>query len=144
MSQENVEIVSRLLVDGVDVVPLVRDDATWAKRRSETEELFEPDASVAWIAHGQRPIEATGLDDARQSWLDWLEPWETYRAQVERIVPVDDKVLMLARVHGRMAGTENDVELIFGSIYVLRDGRVTRVEHYADRAAALEAVGLRE
>jgi hypothetical protein len=25
MSQENVEIVSRLLVDGVDVVPLVRD-----------------------------------------------------------------------------------------------------------------------
>jgi hypothetical protein len=46
-------------------------DATWAKRRSETEELFEPDASVAWLAHGQRPIEATGLDDARQSWLDW-------------------------------------------------------------------------
>ena len=85
-----------------------------------TEELFEPDASVAWIAHGQRPIEATGLDEARQSWLDWLEPWETYRAQIERIVPVDDKVLVLARVHGRMAGTENDVELIFGSIYVLR------------------------
>jgi ketosteroid isomerase-like protein len=51
---------------------------------------------------------------------------------------------VLARVHGRMAGTENDVELIFGSIYVLRDRRVTRVEHYADRAAALEAVGLRE
>ena len=51
---------------------------------------------------------------------------------------------MLARVHGRMAGTENDVELIFGSIYVLRAGRVTRVEHYANRAEALEAVGLRE
>ena len=144
MSQENVEIVKRLLVDGVDVVPFARDDALWAKRREETEALFEPDASVAWIAHGQRPIEATGLDEARQSWLDWLEPWETYRAQVERIVPVDDKVLVLARVHGRMAGTENDVELIFGSIYVLRDRRVTRVEHYADRAEALEAVGLRE
>jgi ketosteroid isomerase-like protein len=84
------------------------------------------------------------LDEARQSWLDWLEPWETYRAQVERVVPVDDKVLVLARVHGRMAGTQNDVELIFGSIYVLRAGRVTRVEHYADRAEALEAVGLRE
>ena len=65
MSQENVEIVKRLLIDGPDVVPFARDDAIWAKRREETEALFEPDASVAWIAHGQRPIEATGLDEAR-------------------------------------------------------------------------------
>ena len=144
MSQENVEVVERLLVDGADVVPLIRDDATWAKRREQTEALFEPDASVAWIAHGQRPIEARGLDEARQSWLDWLEPWETYRVQIERIVPVEDKVLVLARVQGRMAGTQNDVELIFASIYVLRNGRVSRIEHYADRAAALEAVGLGE
>jgi hypothetical protein len=62
MSQENVEILKRLLVDGADVVPLVRDDAIYAKRREETEALFEPDASVAWIAHGERPIEAMGLD----------------------------------------------------------------------------------
>ena len=67
MSEENVEIVKRLVVDGADVVPLARDDAIWATRREETEALFEPDASVAWIAHGQRPIEATGLDEARQS-----------------------------------------------------------------------------
>jgi ketosteroid isomerase-like protein len=144
MSEENVEIVKRLLVDGADVVPLVRDDAAWTRRRGETEELFEPDLSVSWIAHGQRPIEATGIDEARQSWLDWLEPWETYRVQIERVVPVDDKVLVLARVRGRMAGTQNDVELIFASIYVLRDRRVARIEHHADRASAFEAVGLGE
>jgi ketosteroid isomerase-like protein len=142
MSQENVEVVRRLLVDDADVVPLIRDDGTWTKRRSEVEALFEPDYAVIWIAHGQRPIEATGVDQARQGWLDWLEPWETYRVQIERVLPVGDRVVVLVRVHGRMAGTQNDVELIAASVYLVRDGRVARIEHYADRAAALEAVGL--
>jgi ketosteroid isomerase-like protein len=140
----NVEIVGRLLVDDADVVPLIRDDATWTKRRTEVEALFEPDCAVIWIAHGQRPIEATGVADARQGWLDWLEPWETYRVQIERVVPVGDRVVVLIRVHGRMAGTQNDVELLAASIYVVRDRRVARIEHYADRAEAFQAAGLPE
>ena len=49
-------------------------------------------------------IEATGFDEGRQGWLEWLEPWATYHAQVERIIPAGDKVLVLVRLHGRMAG----------------------------------------
>ena len=148
MSQENAEVVRRVfvevLVDGADVAPLFRDDATWTRRRAELEAIFEPDCAVAWIAQGERPIEATGLDDSRQGWLDWLEPWETYHAQVERIIPAGDKVLVLVRLHGRMAGTESEVEMISASVYLVRDGKVARVEHYANRAEALVAVGLRE
>ena len=144
MSQENVEIVKKLLVDGVDVVPLARDDAISARRRSELEALYEPDCPVTWFAHGQRVIEATGWDDVRRRWLDWLAPWETYRVRIERIVPVGDRVLVLLRVHGRVAETQSDVELIAASIYVLRERRVARVEHYADRNEALEAAGLSE
>ena len=131
-------------MDGVDVVPLARDDATWTRRRAEIEAFFAPDCAVAWIAQGQRAIEATGFDEARQGWLDWLEPWETYHVQIERIIPVGDTVLVLVRLHGRMAGTQNEVEMIAGSVYLVRDGRVARIEHYANRADALEAVGLRE
>ena len=144
MSLENLEIVKRLLVDGVDVVALARDDAISTRRRTELEALYEPDSTVIWFAHGQRALEATGWDDARRRWLDWLEPWETYRVDIERIVPVGDKVLVLLRVHARVAETQSDVELIAASIYVVRDQRVARVEHYADRNEALEAVGLRE
>jgi ketosteroid isomerase-like protein len=148
MSQENAEVVRRVFVevpvDGADVAPLVRDDATWTRRRAELEAIFEPDCAVAWIAQGERLIEATGLDDSRQGWLDWLEPWETYHAQVERIIPAGDKVLVLVRLHGRMAGTQNEVEMISASVYLLREGKVARVEHYANRAEALVAVGLRE
>ncbi len=131
-----------MLVEGVDVVPLARDDATWTRRAAEIEPLVASDCVVVWIARGQRVLEATGLDEARQGWLDWLEPWETYHAQIERLIPVGDTVVVLLRLHGRMAGTQNEVEMIAASVYLVRDGRVARIEHYGNRADALEAVGL--
>ena len=146
MSREDVEAVRRWLAlwDGVDVVAVFRDDATWTRASAEIEALFESDYAVAWITQGQRVIEASGLDDSRRGWLDWLEPWETYHAQIERIFPVGDRVVVLMRLHGRMAATQNEVEMLGGSVYLMRHGRVARVEHYGDRAEALEAVGLRE
>jgi ketosteroid isomerase-like protein len=146
MSQENVEVVRCWLAswDGVDAGAVIRDDATWRRSSAEIEALFESDYAVAWIAHGQRVIEASGLDDSRRGWLDWLEPWETYHVHIERIFPVGDRVIVLMRLHGRMAATQNEVEMLGGSVYHMRDGRVARVEHYGDRAEALKAVGLRE
>ena len=146
MSQEDVEVVRGWLGpwDGVDAVAVFRDDATWTRTGAEVEAFFEPDYTIAWIAHGQRVIEASGLDDSRRGWLDWLEPWETYHVQIERIVSVADKVVVLTRLHGRLAATQNEVEMLGGSVYLVRNGRGARVEHYADRAEALEAAGLRE
>jgi hypothetical protein len=43
-----------------------------------------------------------------------------------------------------MAATQKEVEMLGGSVYLVRDSRVARVQHYADRAEALEAAGLRE
>jgi len=53
-------------------------------------------------------------------------------------------VISVGRQHGRLAGTQNEVEMLGASVFLMRDGRVARVEHYANRAEALEAVGLRE
>src|SRR5262245_3228628 len=143
MSQKNVEIVRRVFRDvdvgGADVAPLFRDDAAWTTRRAELEGIFEPGYTVTWNAQGQRTIEATGWAGSRQGWLDWLEPWETYQVQVERMIPVGDKVVALFWLRGRMAGTQNDVEMVGASVYHVRDGRVAGVEHYADRADALAA-----
>jgi len=110
--------------------------------RAEVDALIEPDYAVAWIANGQRAIEATGLLESRRGWLDWLEPWETYHVQIERIIPTGDKVVVLSRMHGRMVGTENEVEMIGASVYLVRGRKVAGVDHYADRAEALEAAGL--
>jgi ketosteroid isomerase-like protein len=146
MSRENVEVVRTWLApwDGVDAAAVFRDDATWTRSRAEFEAFFESDYAIAWIAQGQRVLEASGWDDSRRGWLDWLEPWETYHVHIERIVPVADKVVVLTRLHGRMAATQKEVEMLGGSVYLVRDGRVARVQHYADRAEALEAAALRE
>jgi hypothetical protein len=53
-------------------------------------------------------------------------------------------VVALPRQHARIAGIQHEVELIGASAYLVRYGRVARVEHYANRALALEAVGLVE
>ena len=103
--------------------PCFRDDATWTRTGAEVQAFFEPDYTIAWIAHGQRVIEASGLDDSRRGWLDWLEPWETYHVQIERIVSVADKVVVLTRLHGRLAATQNEVEMLGGSVYLVRNGR---------------------
>jgi hypothetical protein len=46
------------------------------------------------------------------------------------------------RQHGRMAGTTGEVELIGAGVYLVREGRIARVEFYANRGEALEALGL--
>jgi hypothetical protein len=54
------------------------------------------------------------------------------------------RVVALTRQHARMAGIQHEVELIGASAYLVRYGRLARVEHHANRAVALEAAGLRE
>jgi hypothetical protein len=143
MSQENVEVVRGWLSlwEGVDAVAVIRDDAAWTRWKAEIEAFVEPDCAFAWIALGQR-VEATGLDDFRQAWLDFFEPWESVRNELDRIVPVSDKVVSLGRQHCRMAGTLHEVELIGAGVHLVLDGRVARADFYANRAEALEAVGL--
>jgi ketosteroid isomerase-like protein len=145
MSQKDVEVVRRWLSlwDGVDAVAVMRDDAAWTRGRAEIEAFVEPACAFAWIALGQR-VEATGLDGFRQAWLDFFEPWESVRNELDRIVPVSGKVVSLGRQHCRMAGTLREVELIGAGVHLVREGRVARAEFYANRAEALEAVGLRE
>jgi ketosteroid isomerase-like protein len=86
----------------------------------------------------------TGLEGARQLLLDWFEPWESVQIESERFIPVGDKVVVLMRQRGRMAGSQNEVEALVAAIYLLKEGRVTRVEWYPDRSDALEAAGLTE
>ena len=145
MSQENVEVVRRLLAvwEGDAQIASLRDDAAWARYKPGIEPLFTPDCTFAWFGGGIGP-EYSGLDGFRKGWLDIYEAWESARNHFEQIVPVDDKVLVLVRLYGRIVGAEHEVETLAAGIFVVRDGKVARAEFYADRARALEAVGLSE
>jgi ketosteroid isomerase-like protein len=86
----------------------------------------------------------TGLDGFRESWLDWLAPYAEYRTEVEEAIDCGERVLLLQSSSGRLQGSAKEVKLAPAVVYTVRDGKIARVEPYADRAEALEAVGLRE
>ncbi len=86
----------------------------------------------------------SGMDGLRESWWDWLAPWATYRTEIEDVIDGGDRVLVLVFDFGRRAVGAPEVKSSNAAIWTVRDGKVARVEFYADRAVAIEAVGLEE
>jgi len=147
MSRENVELVTGLQpAPEADIAVLFREDASRAALR-EAGPLFHPDF-VAETSSGPQAIglktSYRGLDGLIELWLDWLEPWESYRTETEEAIDLGDQVLLLVRDYGRRQGMEREVTLLGAALWTIADGKITRAVFYADRAAALEAVGLSE
>jgi hypothetical protein len=88
-------------------------------------------------------IDAVGgiLDPEVESAPVWLEPWATYRVQVEGVIEEGDRVVVLVRDRGRHHDSDIEVELLAGSVWTVRAGKVARVEFYANRQDLFEASG---
>ena len=144
MSRENVELV-RGIQPGpeVDVAATFRDEHTFPQLVEAVRPLFHPDFEVVTTT----PLDHrhySGFDGMRTAWLDWLEPWETYRTEIKEFIDAGDEVLLLLRDYGRRAGMQAEVSVLGASVWTVLGGKVARVEFFSDRAEALEAVGLRE
>ena len=125
----------------VDLARVVRDEEAFAATVAATGQFLDPELESAafWLGGGRS---YRGIDGFRRMWLDWLEPWATYHAQVESIIEKDDRVVVLIRDRGRHPGSAAEVELLAGSVWTVRAGKVTRVELYANREELFEASGL--
>jgi ketosteroid isomerase-like protein len=143
MSEENVELIRRLQIDpDVDLVALLRDDSMVGRLFERIAPLFDPGFECVLVLPGAR--EHSGLPGLRAAWLEWLEPWESYRAEIEDVIDAGDAAVVLTRDYGRRAGTDAEVRLLGAAVWTVRNGKVMRAEFYGDRKAALEAAGLSE
>ena len=124
----------------VDLAHVVRDDEMFAATVAAVEGLLDPglESAAFWLGGGRS---YRGIEGFRRMWLDWLEPWATYHARVEEIIEEDDRVVVLIRDRGRHPGSDVEVELLAGSVWTVRAGKVTRVELYANREELFEASG---
>ncbi len=84
----------------------------------------------------------TGFEGLRESWLDWLAPWATYRAETEEAIDCGDRVLLLVRDFGRREAGSPEVKSDNAAIWTIRDGKVARAEFYADRGWARRDAGM--
>jgi len=133
MSQENVEIVRRHY-DAFN-----RGDLEGTLEPFDPKVEFIEDADVRPDAGAHRGIAAVrtffqGMWDSAQEVA--IEP--------EEFIEHGDKVIVVARLYGRFRLTGIQGESRFVKVWTVRAGKITRLQLFADKRKALEAVGLSE
>jgi ketosteroid isomerase-like protein len=133
MTPRNVEIVREMYDrrEGGDmyVGEFVHPEIVFIRIGSEL-----PDVAGEW--HGKE-----GLGQAT---AEYLNVFEDYRFEVEKIIDLGDRVLVLERhsARGKLSGASISQDV--GTILTLRDSLIIRWEYYWERAEALEAAGIKE
>ena len=69
----------------------------------------------------------------------WEEMWSDYRFAVEDLVDSGDRVVLLYHQVGRAKESGVEVEERAAWVYTVHDGKISRVEMFQEREAALRA-----
>jgi ketosteroid isomerase-like protein len=133
MSQENVEIVRRGLeaYEHGDIGRMLADvDPELITHRAPP----QPDAGT-W--HGPEGF--------LEAFANWIEGFDEFTVTAGQILDANDTQVVV-QLHQRAVGSRSRVpiEADFWLVYTFGDDKVARLDFYASRAQALEAVGLRE
>jgi ketosteroid isomerase-like protein len=132
MSQENVEIVTRIYEEIVASPEAVR-------------ELFAPDyeSDTTDIAPDIGVIR--GFDGFVEALRSYFETFEDFYIDIEEVLHADEE-RVVTDVHdgGRMRGSDSEVRNHRFHVFAFRDGKLVRFSSHLDRNRALEAAGLSE
>ena len=121
MSPQNVEIVRRFLSVDVD------------------EALTYADPGIVWNPIEELPTQ--GHDAVRASLAHWKAEWDDYKVMPEEFVDMGDRVVVTVRLRGRGRGSGVEIDARFYDVYMLRDGKIVRMDQFTERSEAIEAVG---
>jgi ketosteroid isomerase-like protein len=133
MSQENVEIVGRLV-------------EAWNRRDLEAIlAVFDPDCEVVFRPEVPEPGPFKGHAELREWTENFLTAWESHHAEVVELIEAKDNTVV-AMLHLVMRGSGSGIEMdeTDAHVFTLRDDKVTRWMNFTERKKALEAAGLRE
>ena len=120
-----------------------RDDAIFAAIREASGALLTHDFECVFVRADVGRSVYYGPEGLRAAWLDWLEPWESYRAGVEDLIDAGaGRVVVLTCDHACPKGLSAEVEFLGAPIWTVRDGKIARIEFYFNRAEGLAAAGL--
>jgi hypothetical protein len=157
MSEENVEIVRGFFPGAVDLVAIFNDSDLLNAMRAGIEPFVEPDfetigdpnaipmGPTTGVEGGPPELFAKGIDGFVDFWRDWITAWESWNLGSPEFIDVDeDRVLVSQEVRARSKTDRVELTIDAANLATLRDGKVTRVELFFNRASALEAAGLSE
>jgi ketosteroid isomerase-like protein len=132
MSRNNVELVRAMWPHQIDVVELLAD----SERRGELAAGLAPDVDVSFIANapGVPDLRYRGAEGLTEGWRDWLEPYESYRLEIEDVIDAgDEDVVVPVRVSARTRRDGVLVEHSPAAICTVNGRQIVRVRFYLDR-----------
>jgi ketosteroid isomerase-like protein len=132
MSQENVEIVRRLLT----AIEERRPDDVLPHLHSELEIVPSSEFPESEILRGPAGF--------MRFMTRWPEIFECYEFTHEQFWDAGDQVVVVLHERARVPRSGSALDDRFAHIWTLRDGVVSRIQVFKDLAEALEGAGLSE
>ena len=133
MSQESVEIVRRILEDGVR--------GSWEESAPHLGQDTELHGTVGGLTEGSV---WRGPEQVRKFFEEDSDAWDERRLEAEEFIDAGDCVVVLLHEFRRGKGSGVEVETDTAMVFEVRDRHVVRIQGYMNRAEALEAAGLSE
>jgi ketosteroid isomerase-like protein len=132
MTQENVELVRHAMEAG---------------NRRDVDALDQlATADYEW--HNSPGLPGGGVHRGREAvkayLRDYLDTWETYTLEEERVIDTGEQVVHLCQLHAKGRGSGVTLDLPIAYVHTVRDGKFARTMVFFQYAQALEAAGLRE
>jgi ketosteroid isomerase-like protein len=138
MSQENVDFLAGLFAGAESV----DKETMLAALPDVIDQMCDPE--IEWVEDPQRADGRVyrGHEGVRESWERWLENFDEYGLEIERISDHGDRVLVVAVEHGRGSASAAEVSAHIYLVFTFRAGKVLRYQEFYDEQdarAALEA-----
>lgn len=84
-----------------------------------------------------------GHEGLRAGWAEWLAPWDSFLFEItEWIDAGNGLVLLLGQCRGRLSGSGLELDTPAAGLYEVRDGLITRIQHFLDQDQARRVAGL--
>ena len=131
MSEENVEVVQKAI-------------EAWNQREAELL-LSYAAPEIEWMPAGPAAVERAvyrGHDEVASAYAALWETWDLFRFEGSQLRDLGDSVLWLGRVKMRGSASQVELDQEFAAHWVLRDGKLIRIQAFVSWQDALETVGL--
>jgi ketosteroid isomerase-like protein len=138
MSQENVEVVRRILEaanrhDGAAALALYDPAVVWDQTLGPIRELM----GGPNVYHGH--------DGLRKWFGEFYEAWADVQAEILELIDAGEQVISITNYRATGGASGADVEIsAMGGLWTIREGKVVRAAWFRTREEALEAAGLSE
>jgi ketosteroid isomerase-like protein len=109
--------------------------------------LADPGFEVQMVGPEDNPPQGFGLRGSgtggfTRVWEEWTSAFESFRIEIEELIPAGEKVVSLVIINGTTKTGGVEISQPAAAVWTVRGGKLTRAEFHLDRERALRETGL--